>query len=405
MKIRMTKTWGAALGLVLAVSTIGGVAVGAGADDWYTGDNATVADHDKTAVPLKLYNADGVQVTSGTTTTPIAAFAAADGVVREGDAYASLFVHLPQADTAPGAWPGVQVTGTDKFTGSGAVTAPASLAGKPFVRTTADGYTLADAAANLPNDEAAASFAGVYELRLRTSSKTAGVGTQYAATYVKVTGTSWTITTAPILGSVDPDPVATSVTATWPAKITYGTATSVGVKVTAASGTAKPSGSVSLLSGSATVSTATLSSAGTATLAVPKTALAPGSRSLKVAYAGATGAFVASQSAAKTIVVAKATPGKPKLKVTKAPTAKKAGTATVTVATPSGLVKAGGKGQVILKKGKSVKKITVTFKSGTAKVKLPKLPKGTWTVTVSYLGDGHYAKATSKAVKLKVKAK
>src|SRR4051794_21884495 len=105
----------ALLGLALAVSTVGGVALAAGADDWYDGDNSSVADHDNTGVDLKLYNAAGAAITSGSTTTPIAAFAAAAGTVRADDTFATLFVHLPESDTAPGAWPGVQVTGTGKF--------------------------------------------------------------------------------------------------------------------------------------------------------------------------------------------------------------------------------------------------------------------------------------------------
>ena len=155
MKIRVKKTWLAAMGLALAVTTAGGVAIAAGPDDWYDGDNASVPDHDKTGVALKLYNASGTEVTSGSTTAPIAAFAAAAGAVRDGDTFASLYVHLPQSSTAPGAWPGVQVTGTDKFSGAGAVTAPASLNGKPYVTTTADGYSLADVATILPNTESA----------------------------------------------------------------------------------------------------------------------------------------------------------------------------------------------------------------------------------------------------------
>ena len=63
----------ALLGLALAVSTVGGVALAAGADDWYDGHNSSVADHDNTGVDLKLYNAAGAAITSGSTTTPIAA--------------------------------------------------------------------------------------------------------------------------------------------------------------------------------------------------------------------------------------------------------------------------------------------------------------------------------------------
>jgi len=411
MKMTTKKTWAAAVGLALAVSAVGGVALAAeNPSGWYSGGNATLADPAKTNVALKLYNASGVEVTSGSTTTPLAAFAAAGGAVREGDTFASLFVHLPQSTTAPGGWPGVQATGTGQFSGPGAVTAPAALSGKPYVATTAAGYTLADVIAGLPNNEAGASFAGVYELRLRTSSPTAGVSTEYAAAYLKVSGTTWTLTSSPVLGDsvvvVPPakTAVATTVTATVPSTLTYGTASSVPVTVAAASGTAKPSGSVRLVSGATTLGTANLSAAGTASFALSATALEPGSHALQVVYAGVATAFSPSQSAAKTVVVAKAAPGAPVLKVKKAPTTKKGGAATVTVATASGLAKAGGTAQLVLKKGKTTKTVKVTIKAGVGTAKLPKLPKGTWSATVTYAGDAHYTSTKSKAVKVKVKA-
>lgn len=396
MNLRVKKRWVPALGLTLALTlagTVGGVALAAGADDWYDGDNATVPDHDKTTVALTLYGAGGTPVTSGSINAPIAAYAEAADDLREGDSYASLFVHLPQSSTAPGAWPGVQVTGTDSYTGD------------PRVAITAAGYTLADVVAALPNEEAGASFAGVYELRLRTSSPSAGVGTAYAAAYVKVTGDTWQVTTAPVLGDEEPvdEPVATSVTATWPAALRYGTAGSVAVTVAPASGEATPTGTVRLLLGGQALSTATLS-AGKASLAVPRT-LVPGARSLRVAYDGVPDAFDPSASAAKAFTVAKGTPSRPVLKVTKKPTAKKAGAASVTVGTPAGLAKAAGQGTLSLVKGKTVKKVAVTVKNGVATVKLPKLPKGTWTATFGYAGDASYLSAASASVKITSKAK
>lgn len=412
MNVRLKKTWVAALGVTLTLSTAA-VAVGAGtadraADDWYDGDNATVPDPHRVAATLKLYDAAGNQVTTGSTTQPLAAFAVADSAVRADDQFASLFVHLPQKSTAPGAWPGVQATGTDRFSGAGAVAVPASLAGRPLVRAAQRSATLADVQAALPNPETTSpSFVGVYELRLRTSSATQGVADEYAAAYVKVAGGTWTVTSPPVLGGEgpDPEPVATTVTATWPARLTYGTAATVGVTVRPASGTATPTGTVTLVTGTTTLATATLSSTGTATLTLGRTALAPGSRVLRVAYSGAGDTFASSQSAARTVAVAKARPGRPTLKVTKAPTAKKAGSATVTVPTAAGLAKATGKAQVVLKKGSTTKKVAATVRAGTAKVALAKLPAGRWTVTVTYAGDARYVAATSKSVKLTVKAK
>ena len=347
MKIRLKKTWASALGLVLAVTTIGGVALAAGADDWYEGDNSSVADHDNTGVELKLYNAAGTAITSGSTTTPIAAFAAAAGTVRADDTFATLFVHLPESDTAPGAWPGVQVTGTSKFSGAGAVTAPASLAGKPYVATSADGYTLADVAAILPNTETAASFAGVYELRLRTSSPADGVSTEYAAAYVKITGSTWAVTTPPVLGGGGPTGTATP------------TATATPTPTTNPSPTSGP--------------TATTTS-GAPTTSSPTPSVTP-----------------------TTGTTAKKKPGKPVLKVTTKPTPKKGGAATVTVATPAGLAKATGKVSLVIKKGKTTFRVKGTVKAGVAKLKLPKLAKGSWTVTITYAGDANYLSSSAKS--------
>ncbi len=389
MKIRVKKTWLVAMGLALAMTAAGGVALADGPDDWYEGDNATVADHDNTGVALKLYNASGTEVTSGSTTAPLAAFAAAAGAVRSGDTFASLYVHLPQSSTAPGAWPGVQVTGTDRFSGSGAVSAPGSLSGKPYVTTTADGYSLADVAAILPNTESADSFAGVYELRLRTSSPTDGVSAEYAAAYVKISGSTWQVTDAPILG--EGGGTATSVTVGWPAKVTYGKAAKVTVSVEAKSGGETPTGTVRVVSGSTTVGTATLSG-GSATVTLSKSALEAGSQSLRVRYDGAAGAFGPSQSSTKAIQVAKGTPGKPTLKV--------AGkTGTVTVPTAGGLAKATGKATVTLTKGATKKVLTVKIKAGKGTVTLP---AGSWSATVVYAGDKRYVSVTSKTVKVTV---
>ena len=102
-------------------------------------DDATLPDPYNVG-SLKLYDAGGTQVASGTVTTPLGAFAAADATVRAGDEYGTLFIHLPQSSNAPGAWPGVQATGTDKFTGAGAVSAPAPVNTKPSVGISASAY-------------------------------------------------------------------------------------------------------------------------------------------------------------------------------------------------------------------------------------------------------------------------
>lgn len=391
-----------ALGLALAASAVGGIAAAEGIQDLYTGSNSELGDPLRSTVPLTLHDASGASVTSGSTTTPLAAFAAAGTEIRPGDQYATLYAHLPQSGTAAGAWPGVQVSGTDRFAGSGAVSIPSSLTGHPLVRTTAAGYTLADVVAALPNHESGASHQGVYELRLRTSSPTAGVSDSYAATWVKITGGTWSITTAPVPGEVSTGPIGTSVTAVWPTQLTYGTASSVKVTVGARLGSARPSGKVTLLSGTATVSTATLSAAGTVTLSIGRTALTPGSKKLSIRYAGVSGAFSPAVSPTRSVTVARAKLAKPVLKVTTKPTSKRRGAASVSVKAPTGLSPATGTVKVTLTRGSKKVRVTGTLTRGVVKVKLPASAKGTWKVTATYAGDSRYLAATSATVTFKV---
>lgn len=408
MNRTISKAGIAALGVTLAATAVGGLAFADGAPDWYAGGNATVTDPSRTTTGLALYDASGTPVTSGSTSTPIATFAAAAGDVRAGDQYATLYAHLPQSGTAAGAWPGVQVTGTDQFAGTGAITTPGSLTGKPLVRT-AGGYSLADVVSALPNKETGASYAGVYELRLRTSSRTAGVADSYAATWVKVTGSTWSVTTAPVPGQVTTPtptptgPVATSVTATWPTALTYGTASSVKVTVKAASGTGIPRGTVTVLNGAAVVGSAPLSSTATATVSLSRTGLLPGARQLTVKYSGASGAFTASTSAPRSFAVAKATATRPALSLTKKPTSKRAGTASVVVKAPAGLSAPSGKVTVTLVKGAKKRSVSGSLVGGRVSLKLPKSAKGTWKVSASYAGDAKYRAATSATVALKVR--
>ncbi len=88
--------------------------------------------------------------------------------------------------------------------------------------------------------------------------------------------------------------------------------------------------------------------------------------------------------------------------VAKAPTSTKGGTLKVTIAAPKGGSAATGKVTIKLKKGKTTKTVSGKLAKGVVTVKLPKLPKGTWKVTISWPGDSHYlAVSTSGTIKVK----
>jgi hypothetical protein len=484
MNLQPRQRWATVIGAALALSAVTGAgayawdaATEADAAGWYTADeNAGEPDPDRVG-GLTFYNAAGQEVTGGDLDEPLADFAVADDVVREGDGFATLYAYSSDDEVAPGAWTGTQLSGTSAFPVAGA---PAVINAEDAVyRSSAADLTLADVFDDYENL--------TFEIRLRTSSAAAGVGSRYASALVQVNGsagtwslgdggtvlpTATTLTTsgaATYGGSVrltaglsrsaagdveffdgttslGAKPVARAdrgatldvpasqvgarsyravftptktdvysgsespvvavnvakavptLTATVPASAAYGRTFAVTAKVAAAGGT--PTGTVSVKAGGATLATGTLAQ-GSATITVPATALAPGARSLTVAYSGS--ATVSEAASNRTVSVAKVGGLKPVLKVTKKPTRKKAGKATVTVASPAGLVKAGGRATVVLTKGKAVKRVVVTVKAGKATAKLPKLPKGTWTVRVDYAGDAYYLAAKSKTAKVKSK--
>ena len=175
---------------------------------------------------------------------------------------------------------------------------------------------------------------------------------------------------------------------------TYGRGVTVTVTVTNAD-----SGNVTL-SGAGAAQTKAVS-AGKAIFTLPRT-LGARSYALTATYAGS--AAVATSTGHGTQPGAQAAGGQPPRGVTNKPSRKKAGKATISVATPAGLAKASGKVTVTLKLGKKTKRAAGTLRNGVVTVKLPKLPKkGKWSVTASYAGDANYLAGTSRTLKVRVR--
>ncbi|MDW5598135.1 Ig-like domain repeat protein [Conexibacter stalactiti] len=89
--------------------------------------------------------------------------------------------------------------------------------------------------------------------------------------------------------------------------------------------------------------------------------------------------------------------------VAKAPTRKKGGTYKVTITSPKGGAKATGRIKLTLKKGKLTKTISGRLSRGTVTLKVPKLARGTWKVTITWSGDARYAAAKTTGASIKVK--
>jgi len=387
--------------LAVSATLLGGIGVAYAADlGWYTGGNATVADTDAVTT-LKFYNASGTAITTGSTTAkPFAAFAAADNDVHAGDTHGTLYAFTPSATTAPGAWTGAQISDTTKFSGAGAESGPGSVAGKQFHKGASSDISLADYIAGYPNASTGANLQDIYQIRLRTSSASGGFGARYASGYVKVSGTTWTQVAAPALGQ---STVVGTTISPGSKSLTYGTATTIPVAITQASGSVKPAGKVRIFNGSTRLGEAPVSS-GVANVPVAKTALLPGTYSLLAKfYPADVNAFSASR-ANKSYTVAKRSVTNT-LTITKAPTSRASGSASVVIKASSGLPIPTGKVEFRWRKSgaSTFSKVNGTLPSTAKKTfTITKKSKGTWEFQAKYLGSSRYTTKTTSWKKVKI---
>jgi hypothetical protein len=227
-----------------------------------------------------------------------------------------------------------------------------------------------------------------------TTSTTPAVGSHsYTATFTPTNTGAHTASTSAASTVVVSKATGTVTVTLTPTASTYGTTTSVAVSITAPS--LAPLGTVSLSSPGGPLGTATLSG-GKATFTIPATALKPGAVVLTVAYSG--DANVSAGAATATLAVTSA-PSTIKIKLTKTKikvTAKGKISVTIVAAgfTPTGKIQ--------IFDGKRKKAIASgVLKNGKVTITLPKLKKGTHTLSVKYLGSD-VSLVTSKSVKLKV---
>ncbi len=89
--------------------------------------------------------------------------------------------------------------------------------------------------------------------------------------------------------------------------------------------------------------------------------------------------------------------------VVTAPTSRKGGRYRVTIRVPKGASAASGRVAVQLRKGKVTKTVRGRLARGTVTVRLPKLAKGTWRVSISWPGDRRYSKASASGGRVTVR--
>jgi hypothetical protein len=336
---------------------------------------------------LTFYNTSGQVITSGSTTSAsIAAYVQGSSTVRAGDTKATLFAYTPVNGQLPGAWShDDQLSSSTAYPNAGA---PAALAGSslPLVTGAAGDESLATDITNNPNSDVSGDgYAGLYVLRLYTSSPGNGGSTTYDEAVVSVSGTTWTL-------DYSPSTAITPTLATSPASPQFQGSS---VTLTATVPVGVP-GSITFDNGGTPITGATnvpVSAAGSASTTV--TGLPVGSNSLTAVFTPTSGsAFAGGTSTASAYTINAPSPTTTSLAVS--PTSpQNVGTSETLTAT----VTAGVAGSVQFVDNGSNLGSPVAVSGGTASTTTTALPLGTDSLTAVFTPTSNaYAQSTSSAV-------
>jgi hypothetical protein len=140
---------------------------------------------------LRLYNASGTQITTGSINdSPIAAFAVAtNDDPQTANNHATLYAYTPVNGVNPQLWTGHAISGSTAFP----VASPASIhdlgAHRPVVSLTATDGSFADYIADVPNTDTTTNYAGLYQIRIKTLNN----DPKFWAADIQVTGSTWTL--------------------------------------------------------------------------------------------------------------------------------------------------------------------------------------------------------------------
>jgi hypothetical protein len=340
---------------------------------------------------LTFYDATGAVITGGLITdAPFAAYVQGSATLRSDDTKATLFGYLPKNGVAIGAWSGEAVSTSTDYPNSSAP-APLKSSTKPVVTLTAADLSLADTLlADFPNT-ATDAYAGLYQVRLKTSGGTIpGASPTYDSADILISGNTWT--------QVYPDTgVAVTTTTALGVKPTKTANHGAKVTLTATVTPASAAGSVAFFDGAKLLGTKAVA-AGKATYST--TAFKNGKHSLSAQFTPTDStSYTASASGTRALTVVAATTTtklsvKPGTKVARG--TKLTFAAKVSPKAAAGTVKFfdGRKllGKAKVKKG--VAKFVTTLKKGKHKIKAQFVPGNTQA----------YQPSTSKLLAVTVKA-
>ncbi len=203
---------------------------------------------------LSLYNASGVLVTGGNLTdAPIAAYVEGASTIRSGDTKATLYAYTPVNGLAPGNWSGQAL--------SASTTYPNASAPSPLITATLPVQTggsldesLSEYIAQFPNNDTSSDgYAGIYQLRLKTTASGQGGNTTYDSADIQVSGSTWSL--------VYPTHFVTTALTTTPASRTaFGSSVGLTATLTPSNAT----GTVQFKNGTANIGSPVTVSGGTA---------------------------------------------------------------------------------------------------------------------------------------------
>jgi hypothetical protein len=236
---------------------------------------------------LIFYNASGQQITGGNITdSPLAAYVQGADTIRAGDSTATLFGYLPVAGETPAEWSGEAISASTTFPKPSAPSALASSS-LPLVTGASGDETVSQLEADFPNtDTSNDGYAGMYQLRVKTSGPDESATTKYDSADIEITGSTWSVvypaptlaatTTSLVTVPASPQQVGTSVA------LNATVSPAVAGTVQFEDGSADIGTPVTVAAGAASISTSTLP-VGTETLNAVFTPAA------FAAYSGSTG--------------------------------------------------------------------------------------------------------------------
>jgi hypothetical protein len=178
----------AAASLVAATALVSLAATGAAA-----ASAAPPWEPDKGSVgALVFYNHAGHVITSGSiNSAPFATYVKGTAKIRSGDKKATLFAYLPKSGEAPGAWSGEALTASPAYPNKKAPGTLKTLS-LPLVSLVKSDETLKTLIADYPQTKTGA-YAGLYQLRVKTSGPGRSATTTYDSADIKVTGSKWAL--------------------------------------------------------------------------------------------------------------------------------------------------------------------------------------------------------------------